>query len=263
MARQQNQHSSSSSSSSKKAAGSKGTSPAAAAAADATARELLKQLGFQRLQDVQQYGKVACDAAGVLPPEGDTPRGHLISAHGGIQLAFVLRRQAMGHPQWPDLYKGAITRPSPRATQLAVDPSLAPVMAPGVDPLLLLELLLQLVNALGASSDAVTLSSTLGISLNSLQPATSRMADKAHVEKCLQVMWLGLGRDLLAAAGVAGAELDADAEEGEGGSSSSSATQQHLQTDGSTVEMAVRADDLLKQYGYLLLQAFMWHHGEC
>lgn len=75
-------------------------SASAAAAADAMARSALKQLGFQRLQDVQQYGRVACDAAGVAPspPDDDTPRGHLASAYGGVQLAFVLRRQAMGHP---------------------------------------------------------------------------------------------------------------------------------------------------------------------
>lgn len=127
-----------------------------------------------------------------------------------------------------------------------MDPLLAPVMAPGVEPLLFLELLLHLVCVLGAS-DPVSLSATLGIGQNSLQPAVSRIADKAAVARCLELVWLGLGRDLLAAADVAGAELDADAEESEGSSSSSTTTTtQQLQTDGAMIEMAVSADDLLK-----------------
>jgi hypothetical protein len=89
-----------------------------------------------------------------------------------VQFAFVLRRQAMGHPIWPDLYKGSITRPAAAVTAQSVDPLLAPVVAPGTDPLLLLELLLQLTAVLGVSN-TVGLSACLGIGRNSLQPATS------------------------------------------------------------------------------------------
>jgi hypothetical protein len=40
-------------------------STSAVAAAEAVAREQLHQLAFQRLQDVQQYGRAACEDAGV------------------------------------------------------------------------------------------------------------------------------------------------------------------------------------------------------
>jgi hypothetical protein len=126
-------------------------------------------------------------------------------------------------------------------------------MAPGVDPLLLHELLLHLMLVLGVS-DVEGLYGGLGISQNSLQPATPRSADKARVARCLQLLWLGLGRELLQAAGVTGDELDADAVKEEG--------RTVLQTDGSTLETAASASDMLKQYGYLLIQAFVWHSGE-
>ena len=247
--------------SSKGSSGNKGGVAAAApstsavAAAEAVAREQLHQLAFQCLQDVQQYGRAACEDAGVAfgGADGDTPRAHLCAVFGGVQLAFVLRRQAMGHPVWPALYMSAITRPPPAAAAGVVDPLLAPVMAPGVDPLLLHELLLHLMLVLGVS-DVEGLYGGLGISQNSLQPATPRSADKARVARCLQLLWLGLGRELLQAAGVTGDELDADAVKEEG--------RTVLQTDGSTLETAASASDMLKQYGYLLIQAFVWHSGE-
>ena len=247
--------------SSKGSSGSKGGVAAAApstsavAAAEAVAREQLHQLAFQCLQDVQQYGRAACEDAGVAfgGADGDTPRAHLCAVFGGVQLAFVLRRQAMGHPVWPALYMSAITRPPPAAAAGVVDPLLAPVMAPGVDPLLLHELLLHLMLVLGVS-DVEGLYGGLGISQNSLQPATPRSADKARVARCLQLLWLGLGRELLQAAGVTGDELDADVVKAEG--------RTVLQTDGSTLETAASASDMLKQYGYLLIQAFVWHSGE-
>jgi len=244
MAKQQG----SSSSSSKLAA----LRPSAAAAAEATAVVQLQTLGFQRLQDVKGYGRAACEAAGVMS-EDNSPRGHLSAAYGGVQLAFVLRRQAMGHPKCPELYKRAITRPSPAVTANAVDGRFAPIAAPGTDPLLLQELLLQLVSVLGMS-DAARLSAALGIGANSLQPATPRSADKARVAKCLQLLWLEIGRDLQQAAGVAGSELDADAAE-----ASTAASGSWVTTDGVALEKSLTATDLLLDYGYALLDMFVWH----
>lgn len=181
-------------------------------------------------------------------------------AFAGLQMALVLRRQALGRPLWPALYRGAITRPSPAAMIAAVDPRAASITAPGVDPLLLHELLLQLMSVLGVS-DPGCMSAALGISINSLQPATPLSADMTRVERCLQLLWLGLGRELLQAAGVSAAELDGedDAEEEGGGNSSNSSNR--LYTDGSPVA-PLSGSDILREHGYMLIQSFVWHGGE-
>lgn len=161
----------------------------------------LQRLGFQRLQDVSGYGSIACTSAGVYGNDDDTQRGHLVAANGGLQLAFVLRRQAMGHPMWPELYRGAITRPSAAVTADAVDGLLAPIAAPGMEPLLLQQLTLFIMLVLGVS-DSVSMSAGLGIGMNSFQPATRRSADKAQLAKCLQLLWLEIGQEMQLAAGV-------------------------------------------------------------
>lgn len=224
--------------------------PAVVAAAEATALAQLQRSGFQRLQDVSGYGSIACTSAGVYGIDDDPPRGHLAAAYGGLQLAFVLRRQAMGHPMWPQLYKGAITRPSAAVTANAVDGLLAPIVAPGTDPLMLQELLLHPMLVLGVS-DTVGMAAGLGIGLNSLQPATPRSADKAQVGRCLQLLWLRLGREMQQAAGV---ELD-DADV-------STAAAGHVFTDGANFEKALTATDIMLDYGYALLDMFMWHSGK-
>jgi hypothetical protein len=251
-----------SSSGSGRMANSKGSAAAppslsAVEAGVAVAREQLQRLAFQRPQDIQQYGFSACDDSGVKSggTYGNSAHGHLCAAYGGLQLAFVLRSQAICQPEWPERYRGAITCPPTAVAIEAINPLVAPVVAPGIDPLLLHELLLRLLIVLRPS--AVTgINSGLGIIFNSLQPATPRSADKARVATCLQLLWLGLGPELQRAAGVKGDQLDADAfnfgPEGHMGGRS----------DGSVVEPATAASNMLKQYGYLLIQAFIWQKGE-
>jgi hypothetical protein len=91
---------------------------------------------------------------------------------------------------------------------------------------------------------------------NSLQPATPRSAEKAHVARCLQLLWLRLGQQVQRAAGVKEDELNADAvdvgPEGHMG----------VLIDGVAVQVAATVRDMLKQYGYMLIWAFTWQNGK-
>jgi hypothetical protein len=233
---------------------------AAAAAGEVTAHAVLQQLGVPAQQvDLQKYGTACCSESGFCDKSGNTPKQHLLTAYNGAHITLVLRRQALGNPAWRLLYEGHWAAPPAAAAAQAVDELVAPVLVLGLDALLLQQLCFEVTAAMGATlqlPECAHLACAVTCWRNSLQGATLRSADPAAVTKCLALVWQGLGRQVLTAAGVPQEELDTDAD--------AVAARSHglTVTYYGSVERVASVTDMVNEYCWVLIDMFGWHASE-
>lgn len=214
------------------AAAATGTAaPRSSSWAPSEATNLLRQQGFP-LPAVQQYAAAVCDTFNVA----NAIMRHTDFALSAVQAAVANRLRALRQPDWVVRYRGIIP---PVATAAAAASSAGPqldsllhnnmikvhVFAVGVVPEQLVFVALEFLAVLGFAPDRTQSAMSIvalvhmlllqAIVLRQLPDfALERSVREGYARSCLEYIWLGLGKQLLTAAGVTEAELEGDGVEG-------------------------------------------------
>jgi hypothetical protein len=200
--------------------------------APAEAKHLLQQLSFP-LELVQHYADVACKipTRGRAPPNADTLVEGMIAGLHHLQRAVHLRILALQHPEWVGRYSRVMAAAAEAAAGTAaaaahlfgsLEPDIGEhMLCQGVRPLQLAFLHLKFICIMGVTQDrlmtAVAALSLIPQLLSSAQvqvvtgTTAIEPADmQRYAHSCLECVWLGLGKQLQQASGVAEAELEGD-----------------------------------------------------
>jgi hypothetical protein len=199
--------------------------------APAAAKRLLQHLGFP-LGMVQQYASVVCRASQLAAE----PLIHQVeNGLSYMQSAIEARVAALQQPdsQWVARFSGAMAAAAAAAAAAATaDPSpersvtlaaFQHAVCPAVHPLQLVQLVLDAIHVMGFTQAKLT-ADTVAISfvarlLTFAQtqvifvgvPATEASVWQGYAKSCVESIWLGLGKQLQQASGVAEAELEENA----------------------------------------------------